>query len=301
MTDSPDIQGKIGKSASKFCSVVHCALGGWLSLSTHIRRCLALWTLLAGPVWAFDAPVGWTKQSEVMAMLDPAEPGRGLVFQYQMTGGSGDPDEIKALLQASGYQPKRAKKDNRGYVNLHIGQMLGRAKYWTSGDAGMWAVVIVSLEHASTLDPDALLTSMMPTPETLDWGATAESLPGGTDGSPWGSGNAAALGANWTDATKVEPWAHDQDLVGLWTGSAMIRGAPQVLHFRFEVGGQVNLEKKVGGEVETHAGTWTTRKNTIRMEIPGGDMANEYRVLGSTLTMRFDGAELNLRKQQSVQ
>ena len=271
-----------------------------MSRTTQIGRCMALWALLCGTSWAFEPPIGWTKQSESMALLDPSEPGRGIVFQFANAGGSGDPDEIKALLQASGYQAKRAKSDNRGYINLHLGEMLGRAKYWSIGETGVWAVVIVSLDNAASLDPDALLTSLMPTPDTMSWGNSGEPLAGGTDGSPWGGGNAATLGASWTDATEMEAWAQDKALVGLWTGSAMIRGAPQVLHFRFEASGQVNLEKKVRGEVETHSGAWATRKNTIRIELPGGGVANEYRVLGSTLTMNFDGAELNLRKQQSV-
>lgn len=253
--------------------------------------------------FALTPPVGWTKVDAHRAVLDPIHPENGELREFLVAGGSGDPDELVLMLQASGIKPSNHQVDALGAVNLAFPERLGRARSQATSNGVAWVLVMVHPDAAGNIDPDAVLKAALPpagsvSGEGMVWGQ-AEPLPGGTDGQPWGASAPADGGdEGWGQNVEVEAWTHDQLCFGKWEGSALIAGVPTRLNFRFEGTGNVVLETKARGATEVHEGQWGTRSGRMRLVVPGGGEDLEYRAYGETLSLEYRSALVTLHKKK---
>ncbi len=261
---------------------------------------LLLASILSMSAEALQAPAGWHTIDPYTVVLDPAKPERGEIREVMVSGGSGSPDELLAVLSGVGVSVTSHSVEPDGALNLVIPGRLARARHVNTDGGATWAVVTVAPEFASSLDPDALLNAVLPAPSSAGaWGASsATPLPGGSDGMPWGAGEAQQADS-WVTASAQEAWAQDDTVLGIWEGSAILAGKPTNLKFRFENTGAVILERTPRkGKPEVHEGRWVTRAGLMKLDVVGGGQAVAYQAMGSTLTLEYDSARVTLYKKQ---
>lgn len=245
----------------------------------------------------FTPPSGWVTRED-RALRDPGTPSRGEIREVVASGASGQPQEFALALLEQGLSAAQTTVDDQGRLNIMLTDgRLGRA-IWVDGE-DRWLLLTVDPAFAGELDPDALLlAALTPSAESV-WGVAepiATPLEGGGDGSPW-TDSSSLGGGGWVDASTVESWAHDGALLGIWECSMLMADGPTQLKFSFEAGGTVRLESSVSGRTEHTTGTWTTRGNQIRLDLPGSEGAEEYQSVGGTLTFRYDHTRLTLYKR----
>lgn len=266
---------------------------------------MTTWILMLGAAltsssWALQPPAGWHAVDPYTAVLDPAAPERGEVREVVIAGGSGEPEELLAVLKGVGVSVTSHQAEADGALNLVIPGRLARARHVVQEGQATWAVVTVAPEHAASLDPDALLNAVLPRVTAGSaWGTgNAAPLSGGGDGMPWGAEEVVQADGWVTDST-VEAWAQDSTVVGIWEGSTLLSGIPTNLRFRFENTGDVILERTPGkGKSQVYEGRWTTRQGLMKLDVKGGGEAVSYKALGSTLTLEYDSARVTLYKKK---
>lgn len=112
------------------------------------------------------------------AVLDPAAPEKGEVWEFTLEGAKGLPEELVAALMKEGVAIERFGIEPNGHINLVGPERLGRARlYWEAPGVARWWAVLASQEHVVSLDPDALLQALVPTPAGVKWGAKRSSVP----------------------------------------------------------------------------------------------------------------------------
>jgi hypothetical protein len=256
---------------------------------------LLLLALLSAAV-AFTPPAGWTAQGTSRALLDANDPARGELREFAMLGGTGDPDELSLLIKGMGVPAGAITPAGAETFAFEAGTALGRARFQLQTDGVRWMIVTVARQHSQTLDPDALLQAALP-PAGLAFKQVSVVAPG-SDGSVWGGAAAAPSGAAWIQGVEVEPWGHDADVAGLWTGNLMLNGVPTTINANFEAAGKVRVERRSDGRQPVlDEGTWATRKGRLRMDVPGGGDDLDYQRLGSTLQLRYFDATLTLYRK----
>lgn len=253
------------------------------------------------PAHAFTAPIGWTAVGAHLALLDPKHPEKGELREIIVSGGQGDPDELSQALTAAGFDVVQMMKDASGAVNVWLNGRLARARPYVDGEEAIWEVVLVAPDHAASIDPDALLMAVQPTSDLPRWGGRVQVLAGGGDGSPWGDAAPfPTAGGAWGQDVQLEGWSQDREMIGVWVGSGMLGGTPTRLEFRFDGTGNFWLTRRAEGMVPRQTeGTWASRNGLLRMTLPGEEQTGSYEVLGSTLSIDFEGAHVTLHKQSS--
>jgi len=248
---------------------------------------------------ALTPPVGWTLTAEDRAVLVPEAPERGEVWEFQLQGSKGLPEELVAALLKKGVVIERFGIEPNGHINLVGDQRLGRAKlYWDAPGVARWWAVIASQEHVVNLDPDALLQALVPTPSGVTWG-TKEVLGAGHDGTPWGEVNSLndpATGG-WGTKSTQSPWKQDELVVGEWETSARLRGVATRLRFFFESSGALRVQAVADGKESVSEGKWATRDGLMKMDVAEGGSNLPYMITKQTLTVPYSGARLTLYKK----
>ena len=244
--------------------------------------------------WGFTAPTGWIQVAENRAVLDPENIGRGQIWEFSVSGGAGDPDELHLVLLSKGIEILNSAKDESGSLNLAYKNGLGRANFLALEEGGTWTVVLVDPQYAAFLDPDAVLSAAAPVVANIEWedGATGDESE--TEGAPWGGEDAQAQ-SGW--AVEGEAWTQGTEVVGTWAGSALIKGAPTKLVFQFENNGKASVTMKARGIQTRSDGTWATRGGVMRTDLPGGGEVLQYNAMGSIMSMDYDGVRLTLHRQ----
>jgi len=253
---------------------------------------------LGFPAQALTPPIGWTAADEGRAVLDAEHPEKGMVLEFRIDGAKGVPEEVVSALQKEGINIERFGIEPNGHINLVGAEHLGRAKlYWASPTVAMWWAVIASSAHVKSLDPDALLMSLQPTPTGVEWGSV-EVLGAGNDGTPWGEVDALNKGGEgWGTKATQSPWVQDKAVVGKWEGSAKIRGVTTKFSFYFESNGHLRIQSMSDGKEAVEEGSWATREGLMRMDIKKGGSNLPFMLTSTTLTVPYAGARLNLYKQ----
>ncbi len=253
---------------------------------------------VSSPVFALTPPIGWTAQGPDTAVLDPAHPEKGQVLEFRLESAKGVPEEVVAALLKKGVAIERFGIEPNGHINLVGPEHLGRAKlYWAEPSVAMWWAVIASPDHVVSLDPDALLQSLQPTPTGVEWGKV-EVLGAGKDGTPWGEVDSLNKGGEgWGTKTTQSPWVQDAAVVGKWEGSARMRGVTTKLTFYFESNGQLRIQSIAEEKEAVSEGHWATRDGLMRMDITEGGSNLPYMLTQSTLSVPYAGARLTLYKR----
>ena len=274
--------------------VIHCGVMN----RTTIFVVGLLAALLGSPAWALTPPIGWIASGEDKAVLDAANPGKGMVMEFRIQDAKGLPEEVVAALLKKGIAIERFGIEPNGHINLVGPDYLGRAKlYWASPSVAMWWAVIASSEHVKSLDPDALLMSLQPTPTGVEWG-NVEVLKAGKDGTPWGEVDALNKGGEgWGTKATQDPWVQEKAVVGKWEGSAKMRGVTTKFSFFFESNGHLRVQSMTDGKEAVEEGSWATRDGLMRMDIANGGANLPFMITTTTLTVPYAGARLNLYKQ----
>ena len=244
---------------------------------------------------AMMVPGGWTPVGPHHVVLDPLDPSIGEVREFIIGGGTGDVDELCLSLMGAGYDVLERSIDEHGAVNLRLDTGLGRARFQRHDQDATWVVVLASVAASGTLDPDALIAATLPPPTHIMWGATAQALPGGQDGSPW-SDEDGDEPDGWVAGADAEPWSQRSELSGDWQGTMLVLDVPTHLDFRFEATGFVTLTRNTRGEAVVHTGTWATRKEHMRLALPGGGPNLGYQLEAGSLRMEFEGRQLTLHR-----
>ena len=255
-------------------------------------------SFFGSPAKALTPPIGWTAAGADRAVLDSAHPEKGMVLEFRIDDAKGVPEEVVAALQMKGIGIERFGIEPNGHINLVGAEYLGRAKvYWASPTVAMWWAVIASSAHVTTLDPDALLMSLQPTPEGVEWGGV-EVLGAGKDGTPWGEAKALnAGGEGWGTKATQAPWIQSKAVVGKWEGSAKMRGVTTKFSFFFESNGHLRVQSMTDGKEAVEEGSWATRDGLMRMDIANGGSNLPFMLTKTTLSVPYAGARLNLYKQ----
>jgi hypothetical protein len=253
---------------------------------------------VSSPAFALTPPIGWIADGDSRAVLDAEHPEKGEVLEFRLEGAKGVPEEVVAALMKKGVAIERFGIEPNGHINLVGPDRLGRAKlYWAEPTVAMWWAVVASPEHVVSLDPDALLQSLQPTPSGVQWGKV-EVLGAGKDGTPWGEvDNLNKGGEGWGTKTTQSPWVQDAAVVGKWEGSAKMRGVTTKLSFFFESNGQLRVQSMVDGKETVGEGQWATRDGLMRMDIAEGGSNLPYMLTQSTLSVPYAGARLTLYKR----
>ncbi len=247
---------------------------------------------------ALTPPIGWTAVGSDMAVLDPEHPEKGQVLEFRLDRAKGMPEEVVAALLKKGVAIERFGIEPNGHINLVGPEHLGRAKlYWAEPSVAMWWAVIAGPDHVVSLDPDALLQSLQPTPTGVQWGKV-EVLGAGSDGTPWGEvDNLNKGGEGWGTKTTQSPWVQDAAVVGKWEGSAKMRGVTTKLTFFFGSNGELRVQSIAEEKETVTEGHWATRDGLMRMDIAEGGSNLPYMLTQSTLSVPFAGARLTLYKR----
>jgi hypothetical protein len=274
--------------------MLHCVVMN--SITPFIVALLGVF--FGSPASALTPPIGWTAADGDRAMLDVEHPEKGMVLEFRIDGAKGVPEEVVAALQKKGIAIERFGIEPNGHINLVGAKHLGRAKlYWASPTVAMWWAVIASAEHVKTLDPDALLMSLQPTPTGVEWGSV-EVLGAGKDGTPWGEVDALNTGGEgWGTKATQAPWIQAKAVIGKWEGSAKMRGVTTKFSFFFESNGQLRVQSMTDGREAVVEGNWATREGLMRMDIENGGSNLPFMLTKTTLTVPYAGARLNLYKQ----
>ena len=269
-------------------------------MNRFILFATCLWAALATtPASALTPPVGWTMADNSRAVLDPAAPEKGEVWEFTLEGAKGLPEELVAALMKEGVAIERFGIEPNGHINLVGPERLGRARlYWEAPGVARWWAVLASQEHVVSLDPDALLQALVPTPAGVKWGAK-EVLGAGQDGTPWGdvdSLNNPETGG-WGTKTTQSPWNQDEGVVGQWESTAKLRGVNTRLRFFFENNGELRVQAMADGKETVTQGKWATRDGLMKMDITDGGANLPYMLTKQTLSVPYAGARLTLYKQ----
>lgn len=274
--------------------MIHC--GAMIRFIITVLCSLGL--ALSSQALAFTPPVGWTSVDSHRAVLDAEHPEKGEVLEFRMEGAKGVPEELVAALMKDGIAIERFGIEPNGHINLVGPERLGRARlYWEKPGVAKWWAVLASQEHVVTLDPDALLQALVPSPVGVDWGAK-EVLGAGQDGTPWGevdSLNNPKTGG-WGTKTNQSPWGQDEGVVGNWECSAKLRGVSTRLRFYFENNGELRIQSVADGKESVVEGKWATRDGLMRMDIAEGGANLPYMLTSQTLSLPYAGARLTLYK-----
>jgi hypothetical protein len=259
----------------------------------------SLGLVLANPSAALTPPVGWIKVDSHRAVLDQAHPEKGEVLEFRMEGAKGSPEELVAALLKDGIAIERFGIEPNGHINLVGPERLGRARlYWEKPGVAQWWAVLASQAHVVSLDPDALLQALVPTPTGVDWGAK-EVLKAGSDGTPWGEVGALnnPSTGGWGTKTTQSPWVQTAGVVGQWECSATLRGVSTRVRFFFENNGELRIQAVADGKETVTEGKWATRDRLMRMDIADGGANLPYMLTEKTLSLPYAGARLTLYKQ----
>lgn len=258
---------------------------------------IALLTLLLGSAQALTPPVGWTAQGLDRALLDPGNPMKGELREFRLPSGQAQPKDLVGAMGAVGLPVQRFGTDGDGAINLVLEGRLGRARSRVQGESTYWWVVVVGLGNAQQLDPDALLAAMAPPPESVQWGER-EAMPGGSDGSPWGTvAGADKEAGGWIAQVEVQAWTQDSALVGVWEGQSGSRSTPAKLRFRFETTGLLQIQRTDRSGEQVIQGKWATRGALIQLDVEGGGSNLPYHVTARTLSIPWHGTSVSLYKQ----
>ncbi len=246
---------------------------------------------------ALTPPIGWTQIAPDRAVLDPDDSNKGVLYEFRIEGGKGTPEELVAALAQNDVVIDRFGVEDNGHVNLVGVTTMGRARLYWEPKAAVWWTVMVANQHATRLDPDALLQSLAPTPVGVDWGAK-QVLTAGTDGSPWGQVSALKEGSNagWEISSKQSAWSQDPAVVGQWECSAPLRGVTTRLRFYFESNGELRIQAVTKKGETVSQGRWATRDRLMQMDIESGGANLPYMTTQRTLTVPYAGAQLVLYK-----
>ena len=246
---------------------------------------------------ALAPPIGWVMVSPDKAVLDSDHPEKGEIYEFRIPNGNGKPEELVAALFEKGIAIERFGVEPNGNINLVGPERLGRARLYWEPKASVWWAVLASLEHASKLDPDALLQSLSPAPVGVDWGAK-EVLGAGKDGSPWGEVNALNDGSSggWGIKSGQASWEQDAAVVGQWECSVLLRGITTRLRFYFESNGELRVQAFTSEGETVTTGRWATRDKLMQMDIESGGANLPYMTTTRTLSVPYAGARLVLYK-----
>ena len=246
---------------------------------------------------ALTPPIGWTQVAPDRAVLDPSDPNKGVLYEFRIEDGKGTPEELVAALAQRDVAIDRFGVESNGNINLVGGTTLGRARLYWEPKAAVWWAVRVSSQHATRLDPDALLQSLAPTPVGVDWGAK-QVLTAGTDGSPWGQISALqdSENAGWDISSNQSAWSQDPEVVGQWECSVPLRGITTRLRFYFESNGELRIQAVTKKSETVSQGRWATRDQLMQMDIESGGANLPYMTTQRTLSVPYAGAQLVLYK-----
>ncbi len=275
--------------------MIHCvAMNRFILISLGVLGLAAV-----NPALALTPPVGWTKLNDHRAVLDTEVPEKGEVLEFRLEGAKGLPEELVAALLKEGIAIERFGIEPNGHINLVGPERLGRARlYWEKPGVAKWWAVLASQEHVVSLDPDALLQALVPSPAGVNWGEK-EVLGAGQDGTPWGevdSLNNPSTGG-WGTKTNQSPWSQDGGVVGQWECSAKLRGVTTRIRFFFENNGELRVQAFADGKETVTEGKWATRDGLMRMDITDGGANLPYMLTQKTLSVPYAGARLTLYKQ----
>ncbi len=258
---------------------------------------LAIFILLRSAL-ALEPPVGWTAVSPTRAVLDPAAPERGDLRELRVLGGSCDPDEFVLALRAAGFEPSAWSRTAEGDIQVDLAGALARGRCRADDAGATWMAVLAGVEAAGGLDPVALLTAITPD-RGVSWGGDAAVLPAGGDNpNPWGAAAAASGDQGWWTERPDDAWRTPAELVGTWEGTILLAGQPTRLRLRLEASGAATLERKGAAGPETFEGSWATRKRWMRLDVPGGGAALDWRLLGSTLVLEYEGVDVTFHRME---
>ena len=256
--------------------------------------------ILSSSALALTPPVGWHASGGSRAVLDRHHPEYGEVREYILGSEGCSPTELAARLREDNLAAYSVEQEQTGEVNLGFPERVGRARCATTDQGALWVVVLAGPSFASALDPDALLTSLLPVPTLPQWGdVEAEVLSGGHDGTPWGEHTVAETKKEWWgDEKEGAGWDQNPALVGSWDGSTFLRGKACRVRLRFEETGNYEVELKDQGETRLYSGEWHTHKGTLQLHSPGDSSLIEYSIRGSTLNLvNYRQANITLYKQ----
>ena len=263
---------------------------------------IILSSLLGGTAWALDPPSGWTSTGEHTAIQTPGHPELGEIHEFLAAGGSGAPVELEFILIGAGMEPSSVRQLSGGSVELIYEDRQGRARFRADSDPPAWLVVLTDIEADTNVDADAVLLSMLPLPRGLGAGTeTPTPLDAGFDGNPWasnaedGSDEASNVQGWWAPQDNASVWSQDRALVGLWEGTAFVRGQPSQLKIRMEADGVLVLEMRRGAQLEAFEGNWASMDGAIRLALDeGGTETSNYELIGTTLNLRYGGISYDL-------
>ena len=246
---------------------------------------------------ALSPPIGWTKISPDRAALDPDHPEKGMLYEFRLEGGDGKPEELVNALKEQDVVIERFGVEANGYINLIGSTTLGRARLYWEPKVAVWWTILVAPEHATRLDPDALLQSLAPTPVGVEWGSK-QVLAAGKDGSPWGQVSALKeeSSGGWGITSTQDSWAQDSSVVGQWECSVPLRGITTRLRFYFESNGELRVQAVTKDTETVTQGRWATRDRLMQMDIEFGGANLPYMTTQRTLTVPYAGAQLVLYK-----
>jgi hypothetical protein len=243
--------------------------------------------------------VGWVATDEHTAVREPRHPERGELREFLVGGATGDPDELEFILRGAGLSPSSITLLESGSVELVFEDRLGRARFRADPDQPAWLVLFMGEGSAADLDADAILMSLLPVPVAI--GIFLEPptpLAAGFDGDPWGAAPDPVTTSDsgwWSTGDSSIVWGQDLTIVGPWEGTAMVRGDPMRLKLRLEGDGVVVVETRRGEIITVLEGSWTSRKGEIRLDLGEGNIeTSNYEVLGTTLTLRYQGVAYDL-------
>jgi len=228
------------------------------------------------------------------AVLNPDNPLLGELIELQMDSAAASVQDLVSALSAQKIIVNRFGTDPDGATNLVLTDRLGRARSEAVGSQTFWWVVLVGRDHAHHLDPDALLKSIAPPPESVAWG-DKQAMSGGSDGSPWGEvAEANQPTGGWVSQIEVDAWSQDPRVVGVWEGASAVRGTSVKLRFRFENTGLLQVQRTDQAGAAVIEGQWATRGTLMQMDIDGGGSNLPYHVTQRTLSVSWRGASVSL-------
>jgi hypothetical protein len=236
---------------------------------------------------------------EHTAVREPRHPERGELREFLIGGATGDPDELEFILRGAGLSPTSITPLESGSMALVFEDRLGRARFRDDPDQPAWIVLFMGKGSAADLDAEAILMSLLPVPVAL--GVFLEQptpLAAGFDGDPWGAASdpeATTDSGWWSSSESSIVWGHDLTVVGLWEGTALVRGEPTRLKLRLEGDGAGVVETRRGEVITVLEGSWSSREGEIRIALGEGKIeTSNYEVLGTTLKLRYQGVAYDL-------